>query len=1018
MAAKGTRDGLVESLWLGAAIVVPLFFNHQALGSFGFHKEVIVRVLAAITAVAWLVNAFVGRRPRSHLPRPPGRLLIALGLFLGSQLLATFFSVYPMASIWGDLEFGQGLVTLLAEVVLFLAISGLLRREDQVHRLVAVITTTSIPVALYGIIQQMGYDPIPYAEPISRSFSTLGHGIHLGGYLAMVMPLTWWKIIQEMGRARGQYGRLFFPGGVAVIQALAFFDAQSRGPLLGFLTTLAIFWLFYTLHTRRWKWLRSGFTAIGILLVLLVFINLPLAFSSKAARALGVQRFANTLALREGADPYRKAHWEAAVDLMLTGQPIAFPTGGNDRWLALRPWIGYGPETLGNVLPQRFIWTVAETKTEARLHNQLLDRWYGSGVVGLLTFLGFFYFVWCQGLRGLGWQSRTANNILALGAVVLVTGLFCAVGGRGFLGLGLTVGVVSSCGLAFLLGRDTRCNPETPPESRSAKETLIVALLAALGGHLIETGFAFTVADTSLLFWLFAGVLMALPSVGNQAPDAPVARTQVKSKSRRGSNQSPQDRAVWLDGCLAGCGTALALTTLLFCFLKMYLQEAIDWETVLAQALTRLKSDHGPSHLVWLLLIPTWLAANFALVRESKDNRGKRFLIALLVSGAIASVGAIVLAAQTASVGPVPAAAEGAAPAIAQLAGYQILFNSFLGLALVLMLAVAWLLDRASGEASNLNVRGLATNLVIVAAGLLAAWFICLREVHADIAALWGRTLYTLSRPEASVEVLRRSVQEQPHSVVYRRELADSLIAKAQTSRDFSGFDWLASEAAAARLPATREAHGLTPASADLARLYLAWSAFDPEPARRVSRAQEGANFFDQAACYLPGHAFSWLDYSVLETLLHQPDDAERKFQTAVGLMQDRAGYWANSYREQCVACSAPELRDAYAKLAFRLFDIAIAHSNRPAAVAVLRIQRAELDLGLGRLAEARQECLDAGPSLSKDDLWQADSTLGLIDLRRGDRTAAGQRLDMSIAEAPADKKDMLRKVRKEIDRQ
>src|SRR5207253_2269274 len=77
------------------------------------------------------------------------------------------------------------------------------RRREQVERLVTAALVASVPVALYGLIQHLGLDPIDWqlsAAAHERVGSTIGNPIFVGGFMIMVVPLTLARLIEQVPR--------------------------------------------------------------------------------------------------------------------------------------------------------------------------------------------------------------------------------------------------------------------------------------------------------------------------------------------------------------------------------------------------------------------------------------------------------------------------------------------------------------------------------------------------------------------------------------------------------------------------------------------------------------------------------------------------------------------------------------------------------------------------------------------------------------------------------------------------
>ncbi len=1019
-ASRWGCDGLIEGAWLAAAVVVPLVFTQRALDSYEPYKAAMVRLLAAIIAAAWVVNLFLSRKitGTSAVPRSVG---VALTALLGAQLLSTLFSINPHASWWGGAQTSQGLFDAVAEAVLFLAVAGGLRGGRQIDRLVTALVATTIPVSFYALAQRAGIEPAAVLHPYNRATSTLGYPIYLAAYLSMVMPLTWWKIARTVQSRETRPQRnfpLFFYTGLAVVQMAAFIGAESRGPFLGLMATAVIFGLGWLVLTRQWHWWRRGGVLAGIAVAFFVFLNLPLPSSIRIAQAIGVGRLANSLGLREGPEAYRKAHWEAAVQLMISPKPIAFPNGGEDRWHQLRMWIGYGPETLENVLPTRYMWPGTDVKPENRLHNRILDLWYAMGIIGVLAFFSFFLAVFEKGLEAVGLGARGRILLIVPGLTVVGGVLFWVIGGRGFLGLGVIVGLVVGCALRILVAASPREEPAEKWVDPAGQGLLSMALLAALVGHLLETGFAFVVPVTSLLFCLYAGMIIALGQKAEEpAPEAVAVVGSGKSRRGRPASLAVRRGAPWRDALLAAYGPTLMLSTLLFAFMQMYSPDAVDWTTVLGRTLTQIKGNKGPSHLLWWLFLPTWSATSYAFAAGTAKETRMAWWKPLAISAGIAGAYAIISGVQIVSIGPLPRQGDPAALAVAQIAGYHGLYFTMIGLVVVLVLGAGWVLSPAAAKAATWFWRPAGWNLLVGGLGLAAAWFLALRDIRADLTATWGNLLYYSGDSEAATEVFRQSLFEKPDSSNFRRELGGTLVLRTQRSQNFAAFDELSHEAENVLLPAMEQVHGLSTAAADLGQLYLDWAAVTPDANQRRELTQKAEASFEQQLRFVPGHPLPWFDSAVLDEFQQHPEQAERKLQTAVGMMMNwRVKYWANFYSGKSIECRAPDLRAAYARLAFGLLEIAIRESPEPAEAALLRMQRATLNLVLGHTAEARQECLEAESTLAAGERWQAEAGLAEIERRAGNFAEAMAHVEKASEIAPAEQKVSLLYLRRRVE--
>jgi len=208
-------ERVIEAGWLAAVIVVPLFFDVYSSRVFEPDKLSLLRSIALVMIVAWLVRLLEGRlRTReqdSSLEQDGGvlgflrlPLVIPTLMVVSVHTLTTITSVVPGVSFWGSYQRLQGTYTFLSYVVVFLLILNTLRSRQQLERLLTVIVVTSLPVALYGIIQHFRLDPLPWGGDVTaRVASNMGNAIFVAAYLIMVVPLVVGRFITTLQSFEG-----------------------------------------------------------------------------------------------------------------------------------------------------------------------------------------------------------------------------------------------------------------------------------------------------------------------------------------------------------------------------------------------------------------------------------------------------------------------------------------------------------------------------------------------------------------------------------------------------------------------------------------------------------------------------------------------------------------------------------------------------------------------------------------------------------------------------------------------
>jgi O-antigen ligase len=434
-------DRIIEASWLAVLVATPLFFNVHSSRIFEPDKIALLRSIALVMVLAWLVKGLEsarlqkkaldarptpsrGQTLRGHDGENPARaapqarhsrasgnpgksqvvrsskslLLLAL-LFLADYAFATATSIAPCLSLWGSYERLQGLYTAASYFVIFLSLLALLRTQEQLQRLLTTVLVVSLPVSLYGIIQHFGIDPVPWKEDVSqRVTSTLGNSIFVAAFLIMVVPLTLYRFL-EAGRSARRHEdrgtttvlhkpllpilRLATYGVLLSAQLVCIFLSQSRGPWLGLLSGLLLFALLWTLVHRRWRWavlITGSSFAIALLLAVIALPNSPLTFMREVPY---VGRFTHMF---EGTGRVRVLIWQGAVQL-ITANPLRTATG-------------YGPETMlvayYPYYPPALSQVESRTAFPDRSHNETFDVLVTTGLVGFaihfLLFTSLFYY--------------------------------------------------------------------------------------------------------------------------------------------------------------------------------------------------------------------------------------------------------------------------------------------------------------------------------------------------------------------------------------------------------------------------------------------------------------------------------------------------------------------------------------------------------------------------------------------------------------------------------------------------
>ena len=192
-------DGVVEACCLVAVVAVPLYFSLLTPLGPETEKAVLLIALAAIALGAWVLGSF-SRFTGATIGWRANPLIWSGLAVLAVYAVGTAFSIHPRESFFGTLTRHEGFLSHASYAVFFLCVATRLRRPDQIRRLVTTLVFASLPAALYGLLQQFGFDPAPtfgdqstVQWPVRSSF---GNHIFFGAYLVMLMPVTAGRVLE------------------------------------------------------------------------------------------------------------------------------------------------------------------------------------------------------------------------------------------------------------------------------------------------------------------------------------------------------------------------------------------------------------------------------------------------------------------------------------------------------------------------------------------------------------------------------------------------------------------------------------------------------------------------------------------------------------------------------------------------------------------------------------------------------------------------------------------------------
>ncbi|HRJ40909.1 MAG TPA: O-antigen ligase family protein [Caldilineaceae bacterium] len=392
--STGLRRGIALLL-----LLLPLWFNPWVALPFEPAKVALLRytvlLLFLTAALAMGISAHFRRSGWERLRR--SWLPVVAGLGYGAVFtVAGVVSVAPEQSFWG-LSDGHGVVTLWAQIGLFLLIVVLVDGNNDRAEIVRWLLLGSVSVILYGLVQAVGLDPLRWqSDSVSPVLSTLGRSNFLGAYLAILLPfglthaMALWSDASLLPRRRG--AGLLLLG----LHALCLLLTLARSAwVAGVIGALLFMWWMPSPQTVS-RLLYRGLLLVGAGLLLVTFFLLGehtgrVQFAKQTESSAVSQQMPGVESayqeLREVSPARRWIIWQAAWSL-----------------IGERPLLGYGPEMFVTVFNQRYppgsLYAGRDTLVDDP-HNVLLEHLLATGFLGLAVWLAFLGIIAWKGLHSL-----------------------------------------------------------------------------------------------------------------------------------------------------------------------------------------------------------------------------------------------------------------------------------------------------------------------------------------------------------------------------------------------------------------------------------------------------------------------------------------------------------------------------------------------------------------------------------------------------------------------------------------
>jgi hypothetical protein len=890
---------LAESVWLAALIVIPICTDLQASQIFSAPKTAMLEIFGILSAIAIALSALESRSGGQHFRAVRTALfpLSAAAVLLAVALVSWRWSVDPTRA--GDIETAASMSPrhLACQISLFLSVSLYLRTWLQLKRMALAAMAAGFTVAAFALLQAYGLHAPGYSVMEGMEITSfIGGPIFLAGYLLMLVPLAVWNLHRQLDKSNNQLSAAVVVAAVVLLVLLgAFLACEKRGPLLGLLAAGGTSLVLLGMIRRRRKALLAAAAFIVVAAASLTSLAVLLRANAQVNEIPFIEKLAKIVPVGgETGDSYRSNLWRLLPDFIFGNEPLVFPSGSSDPYSRLRPWLGYGPDSVQAVLASKYLFLQAwpGSVLEMSCHSHFWDLLLNLGLAGVAAFFALFFGVWYQGMAkiGLG-PSPPLHLALALTVGISLVGgaTTSAIFHAGFFGIGAQTGFLAGL-LCLGLWRNTNTGPT--PHQTSAEQLLLLAMLSGLAGHWIDLGFIFPTDENSTLFWIFAGAVVG------------VRDCAVSNRERAGE----RDAAVWA----SAVGSAVVISAI---------RARADLPSLLGgKAGLQDLFGSGPAPLLLgaLVILSIWAGCRLFFPPENGQTRvPEACCLRVLAMGLIYMAGVLCLAQAMSWFPPNPQR-----PFLADLWAVHY--------PVILIAGIVWMALHASPGWQRIPLATLGACLLPLLLTVAIVWLGPLRDLRSSVSAGFIKSL-----PAARLW-LERGISLRPGQIRNYSLLGRLLMAEGFRRDIDPEVRQELLQASKSALTQGMAISRLNLLSANLGRLYL-WQAMQEESNQeRTLLAELAKEALLEATRFAPQNEPAWFDAALVEENLFGRVDSATLMRRKADDATLRAEVWQNiveenwgSYYILLAANAEPKkLRRAYAHRALLYLQIHLANTG------------------------------------------------------------------------------------------
>ncbi len=368
-----TLDKVGRFLYFGTivpvflSLVTPLIIQDSFLFPFISPKVFFFRTVIEISLFFYILLAI---KEPAFRPKMSRLTYIVTGFILVATI-ASVFGIDPYRSFWGNIERGEGLLTLYHVFAMFFIITQTFKSRRILTSLLHALALSVFAVSIYAFRQFLDVDGVINTSG-SRLSATIGNASFFAGYLLFGIFLSAWFAFSN----RYLWVRIAYTL-IGLFEIFILVRTETRGAFIGLIVG-ALVSVLACLFLSNKKTVKIYATA-SILIIILSSVIVWWQRESPLVNNVALLRRLTTISFDDVTTQSRLLTWDSSWQ------------GAKDR-----PILGYGWENYNVAFNKYFNPGIYRDQGSQiwfdRAHNIVFDVLVSSGIVGLLFYMLLFLY--------------------------------------------------------------------------------------------------------------------------------------------------------------------------------------------------------------------------------------------------------------------------------------------------------------------------------------------------------------------------------------------------------------------------------------------------------------------------------------------------------------------------------------------------------------------------------------------------------------------------------------------------